>query len=32
MVRLLMKWVNAGVLEDGKLHEVKEGTPQGGII
>jgi group II intron reverse transcriptase/maturase len=32
MVRLLMKWVNAGVLEEGKLHEVKEGTPQGGII
>ena len=32
MVRLLMKWVNAGVMEDGKLREVKEGTPQGGII
>jgi RNA-directed DNA polymerase len=32
MVRLLMKWAKAGVLEDGKLHEVEEGTPQGGII
>jgi len=32
MVRLLMKWMRAGVIEDGKLHEVKEGTPQGGII
>jgi group II intron reverse transcriptase/maturase len=32
LVRLLMKWVRAGVLEDGKLHEVKEGTPQGAII
>jgi RNA-directed DNA polymerase len=32
MVRLLMKWVRAGVMEDGQLHEVTEGTPQGGII
>jgi group II intron reverse transcriptase/maturase len=32
MVRLLMKWMRAGVMEDGKLHEVKAGTPQGGII
>ena len=32
LVRLLMKWVRAGVLESGKLHEVKEGTPQGAII
>jgi RNA-directed DNA polymerase len=32
MVRLPMKWVNAGVLEEGKLREVKAGTPQGGII
>jgi RNA-directed DNA polymerase len=32
MVRLLMKWVKAGVMEDGKLHEVKEGSPQGAII
>jgi group II intron reverse transcriptase/maturase len=32
MVRLLMKWMRAGVMEDGELHKVKEGTPQGGII
>lgn len=32
MVRLLMKWVNAGVMEEGKLHAVEAGTPQGGII
>jgi group II intron reverse transcriptase/maturase len=32
MVRLLMKWAKAGVMEDGKLHETQEGTPQGGII
>ena len=32
LVRLLMKWLHAGVMEDGELHEVKEGTPQGGII
>jgi RNA-directed DNA polymerase len=28
LVRLLMKWVNAGVMEDGKLHETREGVPQ----
>ncbi len=32
LVRLLMKWLHAGVMEDGKLHETQEGTPQGGII
>jgi group II intron reverse transcriptase/maturase len=32
MVRLLMKWLHAGVMEDGELREVEEGTPQGGII
>lgn len=32
MVRLLMKWLRAGVLEDGELREVEEGTPQGGVI
>ena len=31
-VRLLMKWLHAGVMEDGELREVREGTPQGGII
>jgi len=32
LIRLLLKWLNAGVMEDGKLHEVTAGTPQGGII
>lgn len=32
MVRLLMKWVNAGVLEEGKLHETQEGVPQRATI
>lgn len=32
MVRLLMKWLHAGVMEGDKLHEAQEGTPQGGII
>jgi len=32
LVRLLMKWLHAGVMEDGKVYEVNEGTPQGGII
>jgi group II intron reverse transcriptase/maturase len=32
LVRLLMKWLKAGVMEDGELHETQEGTPQGGII
>jgi group II intron reverse transcriptase/maturase len=31
-VRLVMKWMRAGVWEDGQLHEVEEGTPQGGVI
>jgi group II intron reverse transcriptase/maturase len=32
LVRLLMKWMKAGVMHNGELHEVTEGTPQGGII
>jgi RNA-directed DNA polymerase len=32
LVWLLMKWLHAGVMEDGKEHEVEEGTPQGGVI
>jgi group II intron reverse transcriptase/maturase len=32
LVRLLMKWAKAGVMEKGKLHETDSGTPQGGII
>jgi group II intron reverse transcriptase/maturase len=30
VVRLLQKWLNAGVLEDGKRIRTEEGTPQGG--
>lgn len=32
MVRLLMKWMRSGVMEDGELHEAHEGVPQGAII
>jgi len=32
LVRLLLKWLKAGVMEEGKLHAVETGTPQGGII
>lgn len=30
VVRLIQKWLNAGVLEDGKRIRIEEGTPQGG--
>jgi RNA-directed DNA polymerase len=30
VVRLIQKWLRAGVLEDGKRVRVEEGTPQGG--
>ena len=30
VVRMIQKWLNAGVLEDGKRIRVEEGTPQGG--
>ena len=30
VVRLIQKWLNAGVLEDGKRTRAKGGTPQGG--
>ncbi len=30
VVRLIQKWLNAGVLEDGKRTRKEEGTPQGG--
>ena len=32
VVRLIQKWLNAGVLEEGKRIEVEVGTPQGGSI
>ena len=30
IVRLIQKWLNAGVLEEGKRTRAEEGTPQGG--
>jgi group II intron reverse transcriptase/maturase len=32
MVRLILKWLRAGVIEDGQWFETKEGTPQGAVI
>jgi group II intron reverse transcriptase/maturase len=32
LVRLLMKWLKAGVMESEQWHETAVGTPQGGII
>ena len=32
LVRLLMRWLKAGVMEDGELRGTEAGTPQGGII
>ena len=32
LLRLISKWLNAGVLEDGQLFHPDEGTPQGGVV
>ena len=32
VVRLIQKWLKAGVLEDGQWFETKEGIPQGAVI
>jgi RNA-directed DNA polymerase len=32
IIRLIGKWLNAGVLEEGKLIYAEQGTPQGGVI
>ena len=32
LIRLIGKWLNAGVLEDGCLQRTTTGTPQGGVI
>jgi len=32
LLRLIDKWLNAGVLEDGGVSYPGEGTPQGGVI
>ena len=31
VVRLILKWLRAGVIEDGQWFETKEGTPQGAV-
>jgi len=32
LLRLISKWLNAGVLEDGQLSHPEAGTPQGGVV
>lgn len=32
VIRLIGKWLQAGVLEDGQLHFPEAGSPQGGVI
>ena len=32
IVRLIQKWLKAGVMEDGQWFETKEGTPQGAVV
>jgi retron-type reverse transcriptase len=32
VIRHIKKWLNAGVLEQGKLMEQEEGVPQGGSV
>jgi RNA-directed DNA polymerase len=32
IVRLIQKWLKAGVMEDGRRFETEEGTPQGSVI
>ena len=32
IIRLIQKWLKAGVLEEGQLIETTEGTPQGSVI
>jgi group II intron reverse transcriptase/maturase len=32
LLRLIGKWLNAGVMEDGRVYRPDAGTPQGGVI
>jgi RNA-directed DNA polymerase len=32
LVRLIQRWLKAGVLEDGSIEPSEEGVPQGGSI
>jgi RNA-directed DNA polymerase len=29
---LILKWLKAGVMEDGQWFETKQGTPQGAVV
>ena len=32
IVRLILKWMKAGVMDDGQWSETEEGTPQGSVM
>jgi group II intron reverse transcriptase/maturase len=32
LLRLIGKWLRAGVMEEGKVHHPETGTPQGGVV
>jgi RNA-directed DNA polymerase len=32
LTRLIGKWLNAGVMEEGEVHYPERGTPQGGVV
>jgi len=32
VVRLIGKWLNAGVMEEGRIYRPEAGTPQGGVV
>ncbi len=32
VLKLIWRWLKAGVMEDGEVHEPERGTPQGGVI
>jgi RNA-directed DNA polymerase len=31
VIRLIRKWLKAGVMEDGEVTQTETGTPQGGV-
>jgi hypothetical protein len=32
ILRLIRKWLDAGIIEDGEWHETEKGTPQGAVL
>jgi RNA-directed DNA polymerase len=32
VIRLIRKWLKAGVMEDGEVTRTEVGTPQGGVV